>query len=281
MTILLSIAAAITYGGADFIGGLMTKRTSVYSVVLLSQLLGSAAMVTTLPFFPGSFVWSAVGWGALAGIGGALGVTFLYRGLARGTMSVVAPVTAVEAAAIPVVFGLATGEAPGTLALGGIVVALVAVMLVSRAPTGAFGPTASSLRDRGLTDAFLAGACFAIFFIFLDVAGADNGLWPLVGARAASCVLVAIVALALGGPLRPARGTLAGISAAGVLDASANVLYLVALRTGLLSLVAVIVSLYPASTVVLARAVLGERLARSQLVGIALAGAGVAFMALG
>ena len=285
MAVLRGLAAAVVYGAADFMGGLASKRTSVVSVVLVSQLFGSALLVIVLPFLlTEPFGATAVLWGVAAGASGGFGVMFLYRGLARGKMSVVAPITAVGAASIPVAFGLLSGESPGALAAAGIVVALAAVVLVSMSPQAGEAsatPERSSFAARGLLDAVAAGFFFAFFFIFLDVAGSASGLWPLVGARVGSFALIGGVALASRQPLAPAPGSTATIAAVGMLDVAANVLYVLAIRTGLLSLVAVLTSLYPASTVILARTVLGERMSRPQLAGVALAASGVALMAAG
>lgn len=302
MVVVLGLAAAIIYGAADFAGGFATRRTPALTVVVLSQLAGLVVLVTALavigqgPPPPGDVLR-----GAVAGIGGGAGVALLYRGLAVGRMSAVAPVTAVGAAVIPVLWGLATGERPSAWALAGVAVALVAVVLVSRTqdvdgrpdgggvsvpvagPGGRGRPAAAPRRARlapGVAEAVLAGIAFGVFFIVLQGTSPDAGLWPLLGAR--SSVLVAgAAARVTGAPLRAARGQLCWIATAGVLDMAANVLYLVASRQGLLSVVAVLVSLYPATTVLLARVVLGERFGGVQRGGLALAAAGVALIALG
>ena len=284
MAVLLGLAAAVVYGAADFMGGMASKRTGVLSVVLVSQLFGSALLALVLPFLlTEAFGSEPVLWGVAAGVSGGFGVLFLYRGLARGKMSVVAPITAVGASSIPVVFGLLSGESPGALAASGMALAIVAVILVSLSPDAGDEPTPArrSAAAKGLLDAVAAGFFFAFFFIFLDVAGSAAGLWPLVGARVGSFALIGLAALAAHQPLAPARGSMLTIAAVGVLDVAANVLYVLAIRTGLLSLVAVLTSLYPASTVILARTVLGERMSRPQLAGVALAAAGVALMAAG
>jgi drug/metabolite transporter (DMT)-like permease len=234
----------------------------------------------------------------------------LYRGLSVGRMSVVAPVTAVIAAIIPVLFGLSAGERPSALALFGVVVALAAVALVSMSaePSGAAAgrpsggarggwagggsrqgaagiqsSAATRLRPRssGLVAAVGAGVAFGAFFILLRRAAFDSGLWPLIGARAASIGSAGLLVALRQTPLRPAAGTGSRIWAAGVLDVVANLLFLLASRRGLLSVVAVLTSMYPASTVVLARLVLGERLTAFRSTGLAAAAAGVALIAAG
>jgi drug/metabolite transporter (DMT)-like permease len=265
----------------------VSRRVNSFCVVFVSQIAGVLLLGIALPFDAAPFDAHALGWGAVAGIGGGGGVVFLYRGLARARMSVVAPLTAVEAAMIPVLYGLVTGEEPGWLALTGIAVALVAVALVS-APRDEDHPAGASperLRGRlsqpGILDAVLAGIGFGCFFIFLSKAGHDSGMWPLIGSKMSSITLVAVGALIARATLRPVPGTWMPIVVAGVLDVTANVFYLFASRAGLLTLAAVATSLYPASTVLLARVVLRERMSGGQLVGLVLVVAGVAMMAAG
>jgi drug/metabolite transporter (DMT)-like permease len=281
VAILLSIAAALTYGAADFVGGLMSKRNEVLRVVFVSQLLGNIPLFLAFPLVnDGAMSTEALLWGAGAGIAGGTGVVLLYRGLAMGRMSVVAPITAVEAAAFPVLFGLATGERPSETALIGVGVAIVAVALISRAPENSseeVDPTARS----GVAEALGAGFAFGAFFILLDGAGDEPGMWPLLAVRATSFVLLGAAVVATRVPLKPAAGTFIGIAVAGVLDVAANVFYLLSTRHGLLSLVAVITSMYPAMTVLLARLWLKERMVRVQIVGLGFAAMGITLIATG
>jgi drug/metabolite transporter (DMT)-like permease len=278
--IVLGLGAALSYGAADFVGGLVSRRAAVLSVVFVSQLTGFALLLAVLPLLEGGRpTATALWWGAGAGIGGGVGISALYHGLATGRMSVVAPTTAVVAAAVPVVFGLASGERPGPIALAGVAVALLAIALVSFSTRGA-DPRVTHARA-GIGHAVLAGAGFGAFFIGLERAGQGSGLWPLVGARLSSLALVALLIAVTRSARRPGRGTGRAIVAAGALDVAANVLYVMAARRGLLTLVAVLTSLYPASTVLLARIVLGERLTRLRLVGLGAALVGVSLMALG
>ncbi len=286
MGIVLGLAAAITYGAADFVGGLVSRRTNVLAVVLFSQLWGFALLLAALPFFGAAASGKDIVWGAAAGLTGAAGIVFLYRGLSLGRMTVVAPTTAVEAAAIPVIFGLVGGERPSAVALAGVAVALAAVALVSSSPRGSPGDTSGQGGGEGrlppgLPDALVAGLAFGLFFISLERTGSESGLWPLVAARATAMVAVGASGLLTRRSLRPSSGTIGSIATAGGLDALANILYLLASRQELLSLVAVLTSLYPASTVVLARVVLRERLWRVQAGGLFLAGVGVALIGLG
>lgn len=277
MAIVLSLLAALTYGAADYVGGFASKRNEVFRVVLISQLFGTVPLLLIFPLLnDGHISADAIRWGCAAGVAGGAGVVLLYRGLAKGRMSVVAPITSVEAAAVPVLFGLITGERPGLWSLVGVVVALLAVALVSSS-----AETAPLEGSSGVPEAIGAGIAFGIFFIVLDQAGDGAGMWPILAMRATSLVLVAIALVATKTALRPASGTLWWIALSGVLDVAANVLYLLSTRHGLLSLVAVITSMYPAATVVLARLLLNERLTQNQLVGLGLAAVGVTLIALG
>ena len=277
MAIVLSLLAALSYGAADFVGGVVSKRNEVFRVVFISQLFGSVPLLLVFPILnTGTFSTSAMWWGCAAGVAGGVGVVLLYRGLAVGRMSVVAPITSVEAAAVPVVFGLFLGERPGALALFGVVVALLAVALVSSA-----AETSTAEGSTGIPEAIGAGLAFGVFFIVLDQSGDSSGMWPILSMRATSLVLVALAMIVTRTALAPAAGTLWGIALSGVLDVAANVLYLLSTHHGLLSLVAVITSMYPAATVVLARLFLHERLTSIQLIGLGLAAAGVTLIATG
>lgn len=273
--VVLATACALVYGTADFLGGLATRRSRVLPVVALSQVAGLVLVLVLLPLLPGTLTGEALLWGLGAGLAGAGGLVLFYRALATGVMSVVAPVAAVTSAALPVLFGLATGDRPEPAALAGVALALGAVLLVSQDRSAARGGSFGSVLV-----ALAAGAGFGGFFVLLAMAPDGSGLWPLVGARLSSVTLVALVAVATGRALRPGRGALRVIIAAGVLDMAANVLYLLAQRQGMLSLVAVLVSLYPASTLLLARQVLGERLHPIQITGVACALGAVALIAV-
>lgn len=283
MAIVLGLLASITYGSADFLGGLFTRRAGVLTVVLVSQLMGTLLLAAALPFFlDEGYSVSAVSWGAAAGVAGAVGVTMLFRGLARARMSIVAPITGTVAAGIPVVVGLLSGERPSPIALLGVGLALTAVALVSASEHGAEDvDETGGPRSSGVPEALGAGTSFGLFFVLLDKAGDNSGLWPLVGARASSLVVVAIAVVVTRAAFKPPPGTFRGISLAGALDVAANLFYLLATRRGLLALVAVLTSMYPATTVLLARVVLKEKLSTVQLVGLVFAFAGVVAIAGG
>ena len=288
MAVLLGLFAAVTYGTADFLGGLATKRNPAIRVALVSQVFGFTLYLMALPLLPeGRFSGEAWLWGGLAGLTGAVGLGFLYRGLAHGRMSVVAPFTAVIAAILPVAFGLATGERPSAPQLVGIALAVPAIALVSSVPHQSANPVAvgATLRSRaaalGVFDALVSGIGIGLFFITLARAGDDTGVFPLVAARIVSITLFLALVVATRRSFRLAPGTGPIVAASGALDVTANLLYLLGTRAGLVSVVAVLTSLYPGATVALARVVVKERLSVTQLVGLFLAVAGVASIAAG
>jgi drug/metabolite transporter (DMT)-like permease len=275
MSPFLALLSALTFGGADFLGGLATRKSErVFAVVILSQLAGLAIVLVALAVTGGDLVAEDIGWAAGAGVAGSGGLVLLYRGLGIGTMSVVAPLSAVLAAVVPVAWGLITGERPSAVALVGIPLALVAIALVSGARPGQFG------RGPGVAEGIGAGIGFGVFFIL--IANSDSAeLWTLTFARFSSISIIIVVALLSRAPLRPGPGAGWLVAGAGTFDMVANLLFLMAERRGLLTLVAVITALYPASTVLLARFVLHERLARSQVIGLVLAAVGVGLISAG
>ncbi|HLT70014.1 MAG TPA: DMT family transporter [Acidimicrobiales bacterium] len=277
MAALLALGAAAAYGIGDFLGGVAARRAAASAVVLWSHVVGLVLLVVLAPLAGGEPTGRGLAVGALAGLLGGGGVALFYRGLAVGAMSVVAPVAALLSAGVPVVAGLAAGERPATAALVGIVLALGAVVLVSREPQqlGA-GP----LRWQALALALSSGVAFGLFFVALDQAGDGVGVWPLVGARVASVGLFVALGVARVVSASPPRGAVRPAVGCGVLDAGANVLYLGALGHGLLSVVSVLTALYPAGTVLLARFVLGERLSALQRSGLAIGAVAAVLIAL-
>lgn len=272
--------SAASFGAGDFLGGLASRRSSPLRVVAVSQLYGLALVFLLLPVFPPEvFAMEDFLWGAAAGMSGGAGLVALYRGLSRARMSVVAPVTAGVAAIVPALYGLISGERPSTVASWGVVVALMAIFIVSRTPASKVA--AARTDSRGLPEAIAAGLGFGAFFIFLSNASPDSGIWPLVGARLASLALLWVLIAALPGTVSIRNETNVLILGAGLLDVIANALFLYATRGGLLTLVAVLSSLYPAATVLLARVVLHEHLSRTQVGGVVLAIAGMALIAVG
>jgi len=280
MVVALAVTAAAVFGVSDFLGGLAARRAAVLAVAALMQATGLVALLAVLPLLGGVPHRADLLLGAAGGLAAAAGLVLFYRGLAVGSMSVVAPLTAVTSAGVPVVVGTALGERPTPSALAGIGLALVAVVLVSAEPGSSWRRALAGLRSRATLMALAAGAGFGGFFAVLAQTSAAAGLWPLVGARAVSVPLLVLVAVAAGARLARGSGALALVVAAGLLDMAANVLYLGAVRGGMLTLVAVIASLYPVSTVLLARVVLAERLAPSQVAGLGAAAVGVGLIAV-
>ncbi|HEV8022216.1 MAG TPA: DMT family transporter [Candidatus Lustribacter sp.] len=278
MSIALALVAAIVYGASDFLGGLASRRAATLAVVIWSQATGLVLLAIALPLFGGHAVPGDLLWGALCGVAGAVAIASLYRGLAIGTMGIVSPISAVLGASIPVFYGLIfRGEHPTVYATIGIVAALLAVVLVSAPGRGA------QLLPAGIPEALLAGLGFGAYFIALAQTRAAAGMVPLLAARATSVVLLVAGGLAFGGlaNVRLARPAFALVALCGALDVSANVLYVLAAHGGLLSLVAVLTSLYPAATVALAAIVLRERLGRVQWIGVVLALGGAAVISAG
>ncbi len=275
---LLAGLSSLVYGGADFSGGLASKRADGIAVTFVSQVCGVLALLVAITLWPHVTVSASdLWWGAAGGLAGGFGLMFFYPALAAGPMSIVAPTTALCSAIVPLVVGLARGDRPSTLALIGVGIALPAIGLVARERSEHH----EHLTRRTILSSVAAGVGFGLFFVFVGEASGDAGLWPLVGARAGSLSLLAVVLLvtrrSFGIPVGARRLTVI----AGVGDIVANGLYVLALADGLVSVVAVVGSMYPASTVVLARVVLGERMSRAQIVGLFLAGTALVLVALG
>lgn len=271
MAYLLAISSAVLYGAADFLGGLAARRTTTIAVVIISQSAGAVLLGVLLPFLPAAEPsTSDMAWGSMAGLTGGVGVALLYRALAVGRMAVVAPTTAVCAVVIPVAVVIMFGERPGVPAIIGIGLAMVAIILVSQQPTRDLleDRSAAGLLPPGVVLALLSGVAIGLFFLSIARTGSAAGLWPLVTARITSVSLFGAIAVASARSLRlPARAAAIAVGG-GVLDMLANALYLVASRYGPLSVVVTLSSLYPASTVLLARVVLAERLSVWQGVGL-------------
>ena len=282
VAVAFALFAAFTYGVADYLGGKAARLGPAVLVTLVAEITTFAGVLLSLAVIGDSLQRASdLGWGALAGVCSVVGVLCLYYALARGAMTVVAPITGVVAASLPVVVGLATGERPGVVALLGVAIAIASVALIS----GAVGaPPHQPTPTRIVLIALVAGAAFGALFVFFDRASDDSGLWPLLGARLVALPLIALVVLvrAVRGSLGAARRAVAlpGIGV-GVMTLAANVSYLAATRRGLLTIVAVVVSMYPASTVLLATVVDHERLRRSQGVGLALAAGALVLVTLG
>jgi drug/metabolite transporter (DMT)-like permease len=279
MGIVLALAAALVYGAADFFGGLASKRNVVWGVVFVSGVTGLITALVALPLLGlGPPQPRDLELGAIIGVVGLIGIAALYRGLAIARMSVVAPITAVVAASVPILYGILRGERPSLPAIIGIVLALGAVALVSRSSDEDVAGDPEPQRA-GLLLALLSGLGFGLVYVLL--AASSRGAWPLVASRTMFVILTGLIVWRMRLPALTVRGTTGFAVLTGVLDMGANVLYLLSLRYTLVAIAAVIASLYPASTVMLARIVLHERLHSVQWAGVACALAGVILMARG
>ncbi|HVP53712.1 MAG TPA: DMT family transporter [Candidatus Eisenbacteria bacterium] len=258
----LSLLAAASWGGGDFSGGLAAKRASVIRVVALAHACGFAFMVLMAWLTREALPPRAdLLWGAVAGAVGAFGIAALYRALAIGRMGVVAPVTAVVTGVLPVLFAVRTEGMPGRLQMLGFVLALVSIWLVAR--PGEFIDS-----HRGLGLAIFAGVMFGLFLIAGKQAGHHAVFWPLVSARFASATLMLAIVAVAPRDSRSLRSVLLPVLLSGLLDSAGNAFFIAATRLGRLDVAAVLSSLYPASTVILARLLLKERMTASQVAGI-------------
>jgi drug/metabolite transporter (DMT)-like permease len=272
MVYLLAIASAVFYGAADFAGGLTTRRAGTLPVVFLSQASGLVLLALLLPFLPGTPTRPDLAWGVVAGLTGGVGVALLYRALAIGVMAVVAPTTAVCAVTIPVVVSILLGERPVPLVAAGILLGVLSIVLVSRQDSPKQSPH-NPARSRGRLPpgvgiALVSGIAIGFFFLALAQTRAEAGMWPILSSRLISTVLFGSLTLVRHESVRMSRSTLGLVLLAGTVDMLANALYLEAARQGPLSVVVTLSSLYPASTVLLARIALGERLNLWQMTGV-------------
>ena len=277
MDILLALMAAGVYGVADYCGGRASRSVSPMTVTFIGQSAGFAVLLV-LVFFSGVPVppFSDFIWGGIAGIAGSTGLLAFYRAMGSGFMTVVAPVSATTATAVPVIIGLMTGERPGVLALCGIPVALVAIALVS----DVLGPDHRRAPRSIVMMAFVSGATFGSLFVILGHTNDAGGLWPVVAMRFTSVPYMALVMFFMKRKPSEAKANLPVVIASGILDSIANALYLLAVRHGLMSIVATINSFYPASTLLLATRVDKEKIHRSQAVGLGLAVVALLFISL-
>ncbi|MFI6356293.1 EamA family transporter [Streptomyces sp. NPDC050743] len=276
IALLLALGSSLAYGCADFLGGLGARKAHVLRTVLVAAPASLAAELLLWPLLGASFSSGTLAWGAASGVASAAAFALLYRTLAIGPMNVLSPVTALVSAALPVTVGLLQGERLTVAGLVGLPLALLAVVLVS----AGHGAGAARPSRTALLLAFGAGAAIALQLIFLHQAPSDSGVAPLITGRAVSSAVTLAAAGLLRRRLGPQRPAYAMSAAAGVLDSVANLLFLLAARSGDLTVVAVITALYPAGTVLLARGVLAERIHRGQLVGLGTAAVAVSLLAL-
>jgi len=275
--VLMALSSALAYGAADFIGGVGSRRHSFWRVVLVGQAAGALLMLLAGVMLPGSPAPLDFAWALLAGVGSATGSIFLFRGLARGRMGLVAPISAVGAALLPVLVGVALGERPSWLVWVGVLAALPGIWLVSRETT----PDRPARPRGALVDGATAGAGFGLLFIALAQISDGAGLLPLAANQLVGAILTMVAAASLGQPWRPRRGVLGWGSASGVLGASGTLAFMVATGATGLGIAGVLASLYPAVTVLLAASVLGERIGAGQRTGIVICTIAVAILALG
>ena len=281
MTVVLALLSAFAYGLSDFIGGLVSRRASVWSVAVVLQASSAVSTALVASFVGGSVTGTDLSWATLAGIGSGMGVCYLFRGLSRGRMAVVAPLSAVGAAVLPLFVALATGERPSTLDLVAITVALPGIWLVSGGEAPPADRSGDAPRGSGVSDGLLAGLGFGVMFVALAQIGDGSGLWPIAYGQLVSAVTAVGFAFALNASWRPAGHRLMlSAAAGGPLGAVAVVAYTLSTRGGLLSISAVLSSLYPAATILLAATVLHERIRRPQVVGLLLCGVTVSLLAL-
>ncbi len=313
LAIVLALASAIGYGGSDFAAGLASRSAGVIQVTLLASAVSAIVVTAALPFaasHPPSA--AALAWGAAAGLGGTTGALALYLGFRHAAFSVAGPISAVGAAGFSVLAGLLLGERPTALALTGIVLALPAIVGVSASAASGTAAGAASAGGRpdepardpaedpagatgrpaiGVAAGLVAGACFALLFIGLDRAGSGSGLWPVAATQVAELTVALAVAAAtrnvrlpgprLPGPRLPGPRPRLLAAITGATGATGTILFFFATHEGFLAITAVLTSLYPPETIVLARTVLGERLTALRLAGLTLAAACVALIAVG
>ena len=275
MAVLLSVVTAFLYGSGDFLGGVASRRHSAIQVLTTVSLIGAvpllfvAPLVATSPSTPDLFL------GAAAGLIGIAGLGLLYRGLARGPMAIFAPITAIVSAVFPVIWGVSRGDQQGLKIWFGLVIGLIGIFVLSSQPAADDIRVSFSV----ICEALLAGLAFGLFFSLLSETNTESAPWPIVAGRFSASLVLIFVALVQKTQLRPTRGWFSLI-ACGICDTGANVAFLFALRYGQLGPVAVLASLYPAVTVLLARIVLGEHLTNRRLLGLFLAMATVVLVGL-
>jgi drug/metabolite transporter (DMT)-like permease len=300
MVTVFALGAALLYGSADFLGGMATRHAHVLSVLLVSSTAGVVITGGAALLAGGAPRAAGVAWGIAAGAAGGVGFMFFYAGLAAGPMSAVAPLSALVSTVVPVAAALAEGERLGPRVYAGALLCVAAIVLVSSGGGRAAPEPAAPARSRGLTAGrgtggqergqrehgpargvgygLVAGLAFGMFFLFIRNGGESGALWPVAVARLSGTLIVLAAAAATRtGPVRwRPDGRLFGTAlGAGLLDASANVCYVLATRAGLFALAVVLTSLYPGVTVLLARVVLGERMRWARRAGLVLAAAGI------
>lgn len=291
LAVVLAALSGLSYGAADFSGAFASKDNDATVVTVSMQIVSLLSLLIALAVMQPNTSSTDLAWGALGGLGAALGLTTFYKALALGPMSVAASITALVSAAIPVLAGFLLGDRPNAVTIGGIALAIPAAVLVSVGGIGAKGISISlppreqfvarSSGNQTKVLATTAGLGFGLFFIALSRTSGDTGLFPLLGARVASIAALAVVLTATRSWSGVSRSAWPVVVVAGLLDFGANSFYLLALDSGSFTWVAAISSLYPVSTVILARIVLNERITALQVLGLALAGGALTLVAVG
>lgn len=276
LSILFGLSSAITWGAADFCGGLASRKAKAYQAVLFGEAVGLAILLATLLLSGEKWIgWLAWLLCTIAGSMGVLGLLLFFQAMSKGQMSVAAPVSALTAAILPVIVGSFVEGFPGWLTMAGFVLALAAIWFISQ-PDG--GPKSLRLRLADLSLPLIAGVSFGVYLILIH-RGSQNGLfWPMVSSRFSGVVTMVVYTLVTRQPFLPSKSIWPLLVLNGILDVSGNGLYILAGQAGRMDVAAVLASLYPASTVVLAGLFLHERLNRLQLAGILAALAAIVLM---
>ncbi len=260
-----ALSAAGAWGSGDFTGGLVARRIGPFHAVLTSYSIGMVLLVIIALGIQEKFPSSIdLAWGALAGLFGMAGLGFLLQGFTAGRMGIVAPVSAVLAAAIPVIFSAFTEGLPREMQLLGFGLALVSIWLLSR-------PDPLRGRPAGLGMALLAGLGFGGFFTILGQIEHGSLFWPLVSGRVATCAVMVAFALSTRRALLPPNVPVRLVTLAGIFDSAGNLFFLMAIQSGRLDVASVLGSLYPAVTAILAAVIAREHIARLQVFGVAMA----------
>lgn len=278
MAVLLALLSALSYGVSDFVGGVLARRTSAWSVAVVGQTSSLLCVAAVASLVGGRPAPEHFAWALLAGVGTGCGAGFLYRGFASGRMAVVAPVSAVGAAIVPILVGAVASERPSLVVWLGIAAALPGIWLVSSTPTVAGGRGSVAA---GVLDGALAGVGFGVLFAALGQVPESAGWWPLAVVQAVAVPAVVLLAVTLRAEWVPRGRSVRWAVLMGPLGASATGCFLLAAQQGYLSVAGVIASLYPASTVLLAAVVLREKVHRTQGVGLGLCAVAVACVAGG
>ena len=286
LTVILGLTTSLVYGFADFFGAIASRKLSSVLVTAVAGIVGFFFLLTMIPFFGATFSQAAVVSGIAAGVASAIGITALYASLAIGPISIISPFGAVLGALVPLTYGFFIGDRFGPLGWLALALILVAVVLVGFVP----GADVRLPSAKGLALAFIAGAGIGTILIALKFSPSDSGLASVLVMRLVSAGLLNILLLATWLRLRRRNGSspksiIAGkfwwaVIAAGIFDSSANIFFTLALRSGSISVVSVLTALYPLGTIILARLILKERIARIQMFGVLLALSGSAILAV-